>query len=333
MGTPAAMIIVFAADNPGGANMLACLMAPARARDHELVLRPIGTAAKLWQTPDTPGLPERLDVVVTGTGFPDYERLLWREAKARGIPSIGVVDAWTNPALRFRMVAGGESWPDVVAVPDALLAEELRAIAPADTRVEAVGQPHLELVVASLKAARTPHQGTRLAWISEPVAEDWPNNVRGFDQYQVFAALAEAWPTDVELVICPHPRDDRARLAVLAQTCGATVATRPTVEVLPEVDGVIGMTSMVLVEAALAGIPALSLQPNRTWPCNPMVDRLCPPALEFGQVTPFLSDFLAGLSRPHQLDPATEAVMHNAADRMLDLIERVAARQFERIPS
>lgn len=321
------MKLLLAADNPGGANVLASLFAPARMRGHGLALRPSGAATALWQAQGevAAASPMIMDahVVVTGTGFSDTERLIWREAAECGIPSIAVIDAWTNLPLRFRMAGDGTpSWPDVVAVPDQWVKDEVTRLAPAQVTVEVVGQPHLEATTARLTLARAARQANAqpvTLWVSEPVAEDFPGGTRGFDQYQVFEELVRF--TTGRLIVCPHPREDRQHW----QAMGGFVelATAETTALLVQADSVIGMTSMVLVEAALAGIPALSLQPGRTGAANPLVDRLCPTITHWPAMGPEIRRFL---SNPAQAapPPGMMSVLEGATSRLLGLIERHA---------
>ena len=323
------MRLLLAADNPGGANILSCLIGPARERGLEVMLRPSGAAARLWQAPEAEDFPAA-EVLVTGTGFADTERQWWRRARERGVPSLAVIDAWNNLELRFRL-DGQPCWPDAVAVPDADVAARLGALAPPEVAIAVIGQPHLEAVTARLKAARAAAPGNdrpTLAWVSEPVAEDYPNRARGFEQYEVFQALAAHLPEGIRLLVCPHPREDRARWAALAAEAGAELADRPTPALLPQMDGVIGMLTMVLIEAALAGIPALALQPGRKGPSDPIIDRLCPVVTDPAGMAPAIAAFIAGLGTAPAVPAELRAMLDGATLRLLALVERVARREF-----
>lgn len=251
--------LLLAAHDPGAARVLLAGMPELRRRGHELLLTAAGPALEIWRAAGEGVGAEVLEVaaVVTGTSFhADFDGALWRRARDAGRPSAAIVDGWTNLERRF---ATGH--PDLV-----LLAgpAELPGI-----RTLVIGQPHLEQAAGVLRRARAgrPANPTPVvAFFSEPVDGDYPGDSSpGYDQHSVFSAVAAALPPGCRLVVQPHPREDGDSWA------GADRA-HSTAALLAEADLVVGMTSAVLLEAALAGIPTLAVQPGRTRRLNPVLE-------------------------------------------------------------
>ena len=129
--------VLLYAHDPGGALMLSAAAGAALSRGHHLVFCAAGPSVALWRNAGydvvedlTTFAPEfvNIDVVLTGTGFSAREQDMWTRARAAGLPSMAVVDAWTSLARRFE-AEDGHVQPDAVGVLDHELADELDAMA------------------------------------------------------------------------------------------------------------------------------------------------------------------------------------------------------------
>jgi hypothetical protein len=347
--------LLFAAHDPAAARLLLPVFRLAMASDYRVDLLAAGPAQAIWNEEGLSFLSEApdlgaYDLLLTGTSFhADFDRALWGKAREAGIPSLAGLDAWINLKRRFLDEKSGELvLPDLVITIDeenrqALLAEGI------STQSEIAGQPHLEAVVEKLRERRkseknvTPgldpgvhvdgrvkpghdencHNTAIIAFFSEPIDSDFPDGSRGFEQFETAALLAESLfaHTPVQLVIQPHPREDiktwKNRIAA-PEGVALTIGGGRTDDLLAKADLVTGMTSMVLIEAGLAGIPTLSLQPNRKFSANPLVDRLGPPVLNANDLPLALKTALSATATP----PPTEfsAACENAAARYLAVI-------------
>ena len=102
----------------------------------------------------------------------------------------------------------------------------------------------------------------------------------GFEQFAVLAGLLPGLAAvgGLSLTIKPHPNESvhqwQEWLSELGPHHGvrAAVDTADAFTLMMDADGVLGMASMALVEAALSGVPVLALQPGRRYCPNPMVD-------------------------------------------------------------
>lgn len=321
--------VLLVAHDPGGANLLSAVVGPLAGAGHEVAAAALGPAARLYDLePDLrrvdpaaieagTDLPEgRWDVVVTGTSFSSpLERRAWALARRRGVPTLAAIDAWANFGRRFQesdlapMVL-----PDAVAVIDGDCARSLADDGIAPKRVHVVGQPHLERLVGRLapaRAARDPAAAELplVAYFSEPIAGNLPPDKHpGYDQFgvleHVLTELRRGPP--VSLVVQPHPREsaelwrrfmaERPLPAGFAVRVGQLERDR----LLVDADLVLGMTSMVLVEAALIGVPVVSLQLGRRLIHNPVVaPPLVPTVVDpAGMAEAFRVTMTAGSPRP-----------------------------------
>jgi hypothetical protein len=345
--------LLFSTHDPGGANMLLPVMGLARSRGHQVAVAATGPAAAIWRAageaiaagPSVPVGPQpavpfaglRPDLLVTGTGMTDSDRKLWSAARTIGLRSLAFIDAWTSLAHRFRDKTGQPARPDAVAVINEKMRDELAADGFPITRMHVVGQPHLQALARRLAGRRDSHglhEPPLLAFFSEPLAEDWKADPYGFDEITVvprlLAALAARGP--LRLVLKAHPREPAdkwpAFLAARAVPPNVRVAiVEDSVEkLLTEVDGVLGMTSMALIEAALVGVPALSLQPGRGRMASPLLDDLPrKPVVETTQIDKAVAQFIADIRKGEtETAPTLVPLLADADQRSLEAIEAEA---------
>jgi hypothetical protein len=338
--------LLFAAHDPGGANLLLAVMAAARAAGHRLSLVPAGPAETIWRAAGEAGVEvvngagvvlDRLapDLVVTATGFGGYERHLWLSARERGIGSVALIDAWTNLRRRFFDPDGDDAQPDVLGVIDEAMRDEIIVEDWCRSRLCVTGQPHLQAMTRRLERARQgrrPAERPILAFFSEPVRQDHGGvDILGYDQFTaadaILAGLAGAPP--LTLLVQPHPRENpddwRDWRAAKGGDGTATIVIGDGAAetVLAGCDAVLGVTTMVLVEAALAGIPALAVQPGRRRVVNPLLDRIGGVVVvtDPRAVAQRLSRLLRDRAHPIGRDRALAEILENADGRVVNVID------------
>jgi hypothetical protein len=209
------------------------------------------------------------DAVLLGTsvGGPEHEKELAAAARDAGVPSLAVLDYWSSYDRRFGPVA-----PDVVAVVDERMGAELVASGFHPGRVVVTGAPQHERLLlleplddgrrAELRAQAGAAAEDRLVlFASQPVREIYGGSL-GFDERTVLAALGTALahaPVGTRLVVRPHPREaDPSPLPPGA----VAVRDDAALDWARAADLVCGMTTALLLEAAMLGCVTLSLQPG-----------------------------------------------------------------------
>jgi len=285
----------FAARDPGGANVLATLLARhGTLFSHDVwtlpratpVFRQSGCAPLEFAENFTPAAlaaawrntPAAL--LLTGTShYESFEPALWSLARTHGVRSIAVLDSWINLTPRF---AAGR--PDCVGAVDEGQRAELVELGFPPDRILLAGHPWLARVAATrserLANPPPPHPappgGVNVLFVSECIAADVAQGVNapfGFDEFDSFQCLHEAAcdaAIPVNLAVKFHPYEDPAcfqkRLRELRPTPAVRVIPLPP-ETNPSgavawADLVAGISSMLLLEAMVLGRPVVSVQPG-----------------------------------------------------------------------
>lgn len=330
--------LLFASHDPSGANVLLPVLPLARARGHDVGIVAAGPAIGIFErageavSADAPF--EGADapaLLVTGSAMGDFDRALWRRARAAGLRTFAVVDAWTGLDLRFKGRNGDFEEPDALGVIDTPMADALKARSRA--RFHVVGQPHLQSLENRLRGGRAGHRPAtppRVVFFSECMKEDGLKTRFGFDQFDVaeilFPALAAAGPVDFS--VKPHPRETPGGWqAFLADRSFAPLAVRvvdaPSERAMMEADGVLGIFTMVLLEAALARIPILPVQPGAKAGVNTLLDRLpVSPVVDAADLPAAIRRFLADVAQGATPTPeALRPILAEAGKRLMDAIE------------
>ena len=330
--------LLFASHDPSGANMLLPVLPLARARGHDVRVLGAGPAAAIFRLAGEDVISDvsfddatKPSLLVTGTAAGAFDRLLWRRARAARVKTFAVVDAWTNLRPRFEFDDGSSELPDAVGVVDESMAEALREWF--QVRPHVIGQPHLQALERRLRGKRENHKPQmppEIVFFSECLREDELKVRYGIDQFDVaealFPVLAAFGPLDFSLK--PHPREaaDGWR-AFLAERSFAPLSIRvvdaPSEQLMMAADGVLGIFTMVLLEAALARIPILSVQPGRTQIVNTLLERLPgAPVVDPAELPQSIESFLIAAAEGKA--PAPEGLLPILADadkRLMDAIE------------
>lgn len=229
-----------------------------------------------------------LVVVATSVNGIDLEKKVVTAARQRNIPSLAVLDYWSNYKERFSDGNGNlVHLPDQIAVMDEFACEEMIKVGIDKARIVVTGQPALDSLdewrsrfpTDKRKSIRQ-HLGidqkeTLILFVSQPYSElcgsdrsspDYP----GYTEKTVLAALIRAIENLVlkgrrpVLVIRPHPREKRNGLSDIRSDVVRIVISSygQARDVVLSADVVTGMDSMLLLESCYLGCPTVSIQPG-----------------------------------------------------------------------
>jgi hypothetical protein len=298
--------VLFAAGDPGGANAVlpVALRLAAEGRvaaavlDHGHLGRAAPPGLDRVAPPDDgedlSGWLSRggFSAVCFGTSLTDRLPLeLARAARRAGLPVMCVLDNWMNYRIRLGMDGAADLVPDLYAVMDEAAEREALAEGVPASCLRVSGHPGLAALAGEVAAAAADgwRQEVRrrlglgldgrmlLAFVGEPVAHDQgtgPENPgwRGYTEDDVLPLLCRHVRNlageAVDVVIVPHPRDDRSRLEALWRAArgglggGLAPPGMSGRQIVMAADRVVGMASILLYESWLQGKPTLSLQPG-----------------------------------------------------------------------
>ncbi len=336
--------IIFVAHDPGGAQILGASISAARMNGHNIRLVGAGPAVTIWVRSGLKvaevstvcnfggAVGPLPDLFVTGSGTGEFERSSWQWARAHACPAITIIDSWTNLARRFE-TPNGFDFPDAIGVIDSEARIQLLSETGCRIPIYTIGQSHLLKQTAHLKQLRSESRSNtelhRIAFVSEPIDKDYGRAERDFDQFDIFEQFCRAFDgaEGFNLDVKPHPRECNKRWAKRIEDTRArmkieiTLCEEPIDQLLAKVDGVVGMTSMVLLEAHLLGIPILSIQLGRTQVANPVIEDLVQPILHASEIFEHLATFLGRIDQVQNINPRFSAIMYEADKRTVAAME------------
>jgi hypothetical protein len=244
-------------------------------------------------------------------------------ATASAVPSVTVVDFWSNYAARlsYPTAAQLEVLPTRLAVIDDGMKTDLEAVGVPGARMVVTGSPAFDRWLND-PLPRRRSDGLHILFISQPIATLHGDSL-GYTETTVLAALAPvASRLGARVVVRPHPREDADALEAIVRAlpCDARMDDSATLrEALAESSVVVGLTSVALIEAALAGRPVVSAQLGRRGPDGLPTNRsgLTAPATDVESLERALA--AADSASAHR----AAAFAPGATERVVELIDAV----------
>lgn len=276
----------------------------------------------------------RYDLLLCGTSAHALlERRLFVAARNAGVPSIAFCDMWWAYAERFH---DGEMWtlPDRLWVIDEPMREAAGAIEwPEPMIIEVIGSP---LFGDLVRRRRTPgaQTGTAVRFVSEPVSIKYPAaRIDEFEMAEMVLAALKRAGIDCPFIVRPHPADSQEawrRWCFARGVDGVRLDTLPLEEAIADTRYAVGISSILLTEMRMCGVPAASVQPPGSDPsyyCLPFEDLGIARLADAEAVSRWLLE-------PGAIDAPASAMLHFAAHtkatgRVLEMVapeRRVAVR-------
>jgi hypothetical protein len=224
--------------------------------------------------------PHDWDVVVCSTSRVSLlEKRLIRVARARGLRTIAFCDIWWAYEERFRH---GRQWsvPDTLWVLDERMRDQIAEIPwPRRPIIEVVGSPLFQ-ELAEQRASTGSSDGA-IRFISEPASSKFPlSRIDEFAMAEQLVTTAREADIKTRIVVRTHPADpieQWRRWAWRLRDQGIELDAMPLAPCIADTARAVGISSMLLSEMAVCGVPTASLQ----WPgTDPAY--YCLPFEEFG---------------------------------------------------
>ncbi len=206
------------------------------------------------------------------------EMRLRRWAKSKAVPVVAVMDSWQNYAMRFQNPGSRKivDLPNRIAVMDRGALNDMVAEGFPKSILVVTGHPGLESVGVILErkmAKKSGQRVLRLCHFSQPLRNFWGDSL-GYDEFRVASDLIGLIPKmekrlnrPVRLAIKLHPKESRSSfLKALGKLPSGVVILSKKIDALRAMshcDVALGMGTIVLVKAALRGVPAVCYAPGK----------------------------------------------------------------------
>lgn len=188
-------------------------------------------------------------------------------ARAADLPCAGVVDHWEMYRERFSVVRDGRIVAPDVFLPDEVWLCDDVAVAEAEAaglpagRLRALGQPHLENRRRTLVQAPPPPRRADLLFVSQRIAGDYPTK---HDEFSALtAAIRAAAPLGLTVRVKTHPQEPADKYADWPVETVAAGDAADLATLLGGAGRVVGMFSMLLLEAALIRDDVIAFLPEK----------------------------------------------------------------------
>jgi hypothetical protein len=235
-------------------------------------------------------------IVLTGTSenMQSLGFSLTLAARKRGLPTVAMVDGPSNAALRFRGDADHALAfaPDLILVPDAATAASFVALGHPNTGVIVCGHPHYDWVRARAdeferegrQAVRNrvfgdiPADARVVVFAAEVSTGLIPAQYRRSGEYTLHGAGRNDFRSEIVIeelldalallapkpyaVLRLHPKNTQEELAQFHGRFDAVSEGGSALDLVFAADAVVGMTSILLAEAAIVGRPVLAILPR-----------------------------------------------------------------------
>lgn len=232
------------------------------------------------------------DLVIAGNSFGfSVDKKVLRAARYLKVPSISIIDYWSNYWLRFNKPEEGrrlENLPNHIIVIDDLMRREMVAAGFPPKKLKVLGNPHFDSFQRINKISiKSPIQ--KIIFISQPLRQIYNSTGEiNYDEYSVFSELIfvlknlEKKIKQPKLIVRLHPKEEREKFDQFKRSGNFIVSQfAPLSGLINKNNLFVGMTSAVLFQAGLSGAPTISYQPGLK---DPQKDTLISNRLGFSQL-------------------------------------------------
>ena len=203
------------------------------------------------------------DFFISGTSSGlTFDKKILPIARRLGARTIYILDYWANYWQRF----SGEKkdfkyLPDIICVMDNKAKKEMLAEGFNSKSIKVTGNPYFDFFQKNIKSGR--EENSTILFLSQPYAGK--RDQFGYDEFEVLDGILEMLgnlKADFRVIIRPHPKEEIGKFDTYIKK-NILVNTQTSIEKLLSRAGlIIGMNTMVLFQATIAGKKVISYQPN-----------------------------------------------------------------------
>lgn len=289
---------------------------------------------------------EQPSAVLIGTSSQDkdtpitLEQALTLAAKEMNIPTIAVLDLWGNYTRRFSDMPTFDNkkyLPSKICVPDNIAYDEMiREGFDSDT-LAITGNPYFDDIAQSKQQFTTEQRQTLraglhkhvLLFASQPIEFHY-GTALGYTEKTALQEILLSIPDNTTIIIRPHPKENPEELRAVAESTNAHYiidAKTPLQDAIMASDIILSPFSTILIDAALLGVPAISLQPGLIkedfLPTNKL--GITYPVLKHGQIGDVVRAFLSTTGLRQQFEERAKSIAPDghATERVVQEIYNV----------
>jgi hypothetical protein len=226
---------------------------------------------------------KRISVLITGTSWgTSLELKALHIAKNAGVPTVSILDYWSNYADRFK--SDQFVYPDHYVMMDELAKTEAVQDGVPEQIIRILGHPGLDRYIdigrKQLQKDKDNKRTKRVLFLSQPLSALYGDSW-GYTEDVVIQQLCrvqemvEYFRLDIKF----HPKDRES----LKREFSTLAVEGDLLSLIPSYNLVISMNSMGLLHAVLMGVPGISYQPNLTKPDVSITNKL--------GLTPLITEF------------------------------------------
>lgn len=286
--------VLIAVEDPGAANFVRQIPEALTGQKIDCQLIATGPAVKYLSdrhVPFTPWQTQSIDdllkakILVVGSSDNRQSPIhdLVARAKANEIKTIGVVDMRMNSDKRFcgQSTEPLKYAPQYLLVPDKETQSEFIKLGKEADTVLPLGHPHYDFVrkrAKDLRQTLKPGNKKTIVFIAEPVIKLDPALSQKSEEYTLTGTTGSTNRTDIvlqellhaiksqqieaQLIVRLHPKNNSDEFTPYMADIAALSSGGDPLELVCQADLVVGMTSMLMIEAYLAGARTLSIVPT-----------------------------------------------------------------------
>ena len=214
-------------------------------------------------------------IITSATSLPHKdmsEKYLWQNAKEKNIRTIAFLDQWQNYAIRFSGISHSDYLkfqPDLINCINDIGRMEMVREGFNNKKLIELGHPYLATlksiacdkpsILRKLGILNTNKQ--IVLFVSEAIEENYGNN-RGYNQYNTIEfLLSQDFILDKHVIVKLHPKDNKKKFKEFKNILYVQNEFT-SLDMISIADFVMGMTSIMLIEAYILGKRILSIQLN-----------------------------------------------------------------------
>lgn len=191
-----------------------------------------------------------------------FDKKILNEVKKLGAKTIYIFDYWSRYWERFSGDKKDFKYlPDMICVMDDRAKKEMMAEGIGRHLIKITGNPHFDYFQKNIKKGA--EDKSTILFVSQPYVEK--KKEVGYDEFEVLDDIlnvSRGIADDFRVIIRPHPKEKSGKFNEYLDARVKIDDKTPIEKLLSRAGIIVGMNSMVLFQAAVAGKKVISYQPN-----------------------------------------------------------------------